>query len=172
MPSLHDSHDHEPAFARTSFAAAYLSERSRLVACGLRPTRQRVVLAKLLFGSDHQHFTAETLHREACANHTSVSLATVYNILRDFSDAQLIRRVLIAGSAHYDTNIGDHRHFYIEDEDLIIDIHNDAVRVEAYPEPPSGYVIIGVDVLIRLISCSATAPITKAIETLPRKGSI
>src|SRR3546814_20524710 len=52
---------------------------ARLRAVGLRPTRQRITLAQLLFGSCDRHITAEQLHAEATAADARVSLATVYN---------------------------------------------------------------------------------------------
>src|SRR5688572_14052907 len=56
----------------------------RLRAAGLRPTRQRLALARLLFGGSERHVTAEQLHGEALAAEIPVSLATVYNTLHQF----------------------------------------------------------------------------------------
>ncbi len=52
---------------------------------GLRPTRQRLALAEILFGSGDRHVSAEALHREAVAARVPVSLATVYNTLNQFT---------------------------------------------------------------------------------------
>ena len=68
----------------------------RLRAAGLRPTRQRVALARLLFEGGHRHVTAESLHAEVKATHIPVSLATVYNALNQFRDAGLLREVVVA----------------------------------------------------------------------------
>jgi Fur family iron response transcriptional regulator len=57
----------------------------RLQKVGLRPTRQRLALAEILFGSDERHVTAEELHAEAIAARVPVSLATVYNTLNQFT---------------------------------------------------------------------------------------
>ncbi len=118
---------------------------------GLRPTRQRIALGCLIFGDGHRHLTAEHLHLEALEAGISLSLATVYNTLFQFDEAGLIRRVSVnSGKAYYDTDPGDHHHFYIEDEDRIIDIAPDRISVDGLPEPPPGYAISKVDVVIRL----------------------
>jgi hypothetical protein len=62
-----------------------LAERLRLA--GLRPTRQRVSLATILFGAGDRHVSAESLHQEAVAARMNVSLATVYNTLNQFKAA-------------------------------------------------------------------------------------
>src|SRR5947199_450675 len=58
----------------------------RLRAAGLRPTRQRAMLAQLL-GSAHRHVSAESLHREAQKAGMPVALATIYNSLHQFTEA-------------------------------------------------------------------------------------
>ncbi len=69
---------------------------ARLRAAGLRPTRQRVALARVLFGVGHRHVTAESLHAEVKATRIPVALATVYNALNQFRDAGLLREVVVA----------------------------------------------------------------------------
>ena len=51
---------------------------------GLRPTRQRIALAELLFGGAHRHVSAEQLQSEAVTSRINVSLATIYNTLHQF----------------------------------------------------------------------------------------
>ena len=88
---------------------------ARLRAAGLRPTRQRVALARLLFEGEHRHVTAESLHAEVEATRLPVSLATVYNALNQFRDAGLLREVVVApGRSYFDTNTGHHHHFFVE----------------------------------------------------------
>src|SRR5665213_481514 len=53
--------------------------REQLRRAGLRPTRQRLALAALLFAQGDRHVTAERLHEEVLEAGVSVSLATVYN---------------------------------------------------------------------------------------------
>ena len=124
----------------------------RLKATGLRPTRQRVLLGRLLFGQGDRHVTAELLHAEVVASGERVSLATVYNTLHQFCAAGLLRELAIEGSkAYFDTNISNHNHFYIEGENRLMDIAGDAIHVEGLPEPPEGMKIGYIDVVVRLV---------------------
>src|SRR5438874_5167375 len=87
----------------------------RLRRAGLRPTRQRLALARLLFEGGDRHVTAEGLHGEALGGHIRVSLATVYNTLHQFTEAGLLREVVVEpGRSYFDTNIDDHHHFFSE----------------------------------------------------------
>src|SRR5690606_21322228 len=80
---------------------------ARLRAAGLRPTRQRIALARLLFGEGDRHVTAEQLHAEALGADARVSLATVYNTLHQFVDAGLLRELTAeSGRSWFDTNTG------------------------------------------------------------------
>jgi len=124
---------------------------ARLKAAGLRPTRQRVALAGLLFGHGDRHLTAETLHGEAMAGGIRVSLATVYNTLHQFTEAGLLRQVSVdAGRSYFDTNVDAHQHFYAEDEGTLIDIPGESIAVAGIPAPPKGTAIDRVDVVIRI----------------------
>jgi Fur family iron response transcriptional regulator len=123
----------------------------RLRTVGLRPTRQRVELAGLLFRDGDRHLTAEGLHDEAQDSGIQVSLATVYNTLHQFTGAGLLRQVVVdASRSYFDTNVGDHQHFYCEDEGRLIDIAGDTIAVAGVPTPPKGTEIERVDVVIRV----------------------
>jgi Fur family transcriptional regulator, iron response regulator len=123
----------------------------RLRAAGLRPTRQRIELAAHLFSAGHRHVTAESLHDEAVAGGSKVSLATVYNTLHQFTAAGLLRQVVVdAARGYFDTNVGDHQHFFLEDEGTLIDIPGDAIHVAGVPSPPSGMAVDRVDVVVRV----------------------
>jgi Fur family iron response transcriptional regulator len=124
----------------------------RLRGVGLRPTRQRLVLAKLLFADDKgRHISAEKLHEEALAAEAKVSLATVYNTLHQFTDAGLLREIVVdSGRTYFDTNTSNHYHFFIEEEGDLIDVPADAVPLTRLPPPPAGKKIARVDVVIRL----------------------
>lgn len=124
---------------------------ARLRAAGLRPTRQRVALGRLLFAGGHRHVTAESLHQEADKAGAPLSLATVYNTLHQFTGAGLLRQVIVDGAkTYFDTNTGDHHHFYFEDQGLLADIPGDDVHIEGLPRPPSGTEIDRVEVVVRL----------------------
>lgn len=125
---------------------------SRLREAGLRPTRQRMVLARLLFGQGDRHTSAEILHAEAVAAGEHVSLATVYNSLHQFRAAGLVRELIIDSQrAYFDTNTSNHNHFFVETDGQLVDIPGDAVRVNGLPKPPAGMRISHIDVVVRLV---------------------
>ena len=127
----------------------------RLRMTGLRPTRQRVALAELLFGRGDRHFTAEMIHAEALKNGVPVSLATVYNTLHQFVEAGLLREVAIESSkTYFDTKTSNHFHFFFENEGVLVDIDTANIKVENLPEPPEGMEITRIDVLVRLAPSS------------------
>ncbi|HWB48782.1 MAG TPA: Fur family transcriptional regulator [Stellaceae bacterium] len=124
---------------------------TRLRAAGLRPTRQRLALARLLFSAGDRHITAEQLHGEALAASIPVSLATVYNTLHQFTEAGLLREVVVEpGRSYFDTNTDDHHHFFCESTGMLQDIPGSAVMVGALPHAPAGTEISRVDVIIRV----------------------
>ena len=134
----------------------------RLKAAGLRPTRQRVALAGLLFRAGDRHVTAEQLHQEALADKVRVSLATVYNTLHQFTDVGLLREVVVeAGRSYFDTNVSDHHHFFLVDSGSLVDIAGDRIAVKALPEAPDGTAIERIDVIVRLRQAPAGAPAGK-----------
>jgi len=123
----------------------------RLRHFGLRPTRQRVALADLLFAKGDRHLTVEELHEEAVTAGVPVSLATVYNTLHQFTEAGLIRVLAVESSkTYFDTNVSDHHHFFIEGENQVLDIPVSNLTIGNLPEPPEGMEIAHVDVIIRL----------------------
>jgi Fur family transcriptional regulator, iron response regulator len=137
------------ASSSADLAARDVIERLRTV--GLRPTRQRVALARLLFGSGDRHVTAEHLHGEAVSASIPVSLATVYNTLHQFTAAGLLREVVVEpGRSYFDTNIDDHHHFFCESTGHLQDIPGEMVMVGQLPAPPEGAEIRRVDVIIRI----------------------
>ena len=118
---------------------------------GLRRTRQRIALARLLFAHGDRHLSAEQLHEEAVAAGVPVSLATVYNALHQFTQAGLLRILAVEGSrTYFDTNTSDHHHFFVEGENRIFDIETGPVGVYNVPAPPEGMEIANVDVVVRL----------------------
>ncbi|MBC2861571.1 transcriptional repressor [Stappia sp. 28M-7] len=122
-----------------------------LRSAGLRPTRQRVALAELLYSRGNRHISAELLHEEAEAANVPVSLATVYNTLHQFTQAGLLREVAVEGTkTYFDTNTDDHHHFFIEGDNKVVDIPGSGVSMARLPEAPEGMEIVRVDVVIRL----------------------
>ena len=123
----------------------------RLRAAGLRPTRQRLALTRLLFNKGDRHVTAEQLHGEVLAAAIPVSLATVYNTLHQFTEAGLLREVVVEpGRSYFDTNTDDHHHFFCEANGLLQDIPAHELTVIGLPLPPSGTEIGRVEVIVRV----------------------
>jgi len=123
----------------------------RLRGAGLRPTRQRVALADLLFAQGDRHLTAEELHEEAVGVGVSCSLATVYNTLHQFTEAGLLRVLsLETAKTYFDTNVSDHHHFVVEGANEVLDIPVGNISVANLPEAPAGMEITHVDVVIRV----------------------
>ena len=132
-----------------SISPPFAAERLR--AAGLRPTRQRMELAAHLFAGADRHVTAESLHDEVVKAGIKVSLATVYNSLHQFTAAGLLRQVVVdAARGYFDTNTGDHQHFYIESEHQLRDIDGAQIEVGRLPDIPEGMEVARVDVIIRL----------------------
>lgn len=133
------------------------SEKARrgsdwLASAGLRPTRQRMALASLLVGDGrNRHVTAESLHAASREAGEGVSLATVYNTLRAFCDAGLMREITVDGSkSYFDTRIDDHPHFYWEDNGTLTDAPASDLEIARLPDAPAGAEVASVDVVIRL----------------------
>jgi Fur family iron response transcriptional regulator len=118
---------------------------------GLRPTRQRVALGRLLYGDGDRHVTAEILHAEAVSVSVPVSLATVYNTLHQFTEAGLLRQLPVDGTKMwFDTNISDHHHFLLEDENQILDIPDQNIAIANIEDVPEGMEIARIEVVVRL----------------------
>ncbi len=118
----------------------------------MRPTRQRLVLAELLVGDGmNRHVTAESLFDAVRDAGERVSLATVYNTLRAFCEAGLIREITVDGTkSYFDTRTDDHPHFYWEDTQTLTDAPAAELKIVSLPVPPAGAEVTSVDVVIRL----------------------
>jgi Fur family iron response transcriptional regulator len=144
--SEHNPNDHHGG-AKSGVEVGELLRQS-----GLRPTRQRIALASLLYSKGDRHVTAELLHEEANDAGEQVSLATVYNTLHQFQIAGLLREISIGGQrTYFDTNVSNHNHFFIEGEGRLVDIPSSSIEVAGLPEPPAGLRISHVDVVVRLV---------------------
>ena len=129
----------------------YTDVLARLRAAGLRPTRQRLALSRVLFAEGDRHITAEQLHAEALAQDCRVSLATVYNTLHLFTEAGLLRELTVeTGRSYFDTNTADHHHFFFTESGRVTDIPADQLQVHGIPETTAGLPVQGVDVIVRV----------------------
>ena len=128
---------------------SYFIERIR--SAGLCPTRQRIALAKLLFQGENRHVTAEMLYKEAMSEKMTVSLATVYNTLHQFTEAGMLREITVdANRSYFDTNTRSHHHFYFEKNGNLGDIPDGMISVDKLPEAPEGTIIKSVEVVITI----------------------
>ena len=129
----------------------YTDALERLKEGKLRPTKQRLALSRLLFEGEERHLTAESLYEEACSHGIKVSLATVYNTLNQFTEAGLLREVVVApGRSYFDTNTHHHHHFYCEEDGKLKDISEDQISLAILPDPPSDMLIDSVSVVVHL----------------------
>ncbi len=130
----------------------------RLREVGLRPTRQRIALARLLLENGDRHVTAEQLHSEALATGIRVSLATVYNTLHQFTEAGLLQEAVVEpGRSYFDTNTAEHHHFFCETTGELQDIPAHHLSVTGLPLPPFGTEIRRVDIIVRVRPGAAKA---------------
>ncbi len=123
-----------------------------LAEAGLRPTRQRLALAHLLIGDGrHRHVTAESLFEAARRAGDPVSLATVYNTLKVFSEAGLLREITVNGArSYFDTDTSNHPHFFWEETGDLSDAPGEELEIARLPDAPAGAEISKVDVVIRV----------------------
>lgn len=145
-----------PTLPRTARPFAAYAEQ--LAEAGLRPTRQRLALARLLHAHGHRHVTAEMMHGEALKAGQKMSLATVYNALNQFTAAGLLRTLSLDGTTIFDTNLSPHSHMLDVTQGTLIDLAPGAVRVDATGGLPQGYALEGVDVIVRARPLSASRP--------------
>ena len=126
---------------------------NKLRTSGLRPTKQRILIAQNLFDRDKTfHFTVETLNKEINKRgNEKVSLATVYNTVEAFTKAGHIKEILTSKSkSYFDTNIKSHHHFYDEGTRELTDINYNQIKLSKVPTPPKGKKIKNLQVVIRI----------------------
>ena len=129
----------------------FTSTIQRLRDAGLRPTKQRVGLAHLLYTNGNRHVTADKLHMESQQSGMKVSLATVYNTLHQFCDAGLLREVIVEpGRSYFDTNVDSHHHFFNPKSGELTDIPDGQVEVSVLLAPPPGTSVEEVSVVVRV----------------------
>jgi Fur family transcriptional regulator, iron response regulator len=125
--------------------------KNKLRNVGLRPTRTRIELAHMLFAQGNRHVSAEMLFEEVNRAKISVSLATIYNTLHEFTKVGFLRQVAVDSSKlYFDTNNSEHHHYYLEDRHELMDIPPNDVALGKVPLPPPGYEIVRADVVVRL----------------------
>tara|TARA_Y100000996_G_C22147262_1_gene488858 strand:- start:174 stop:581 length:408 start_codon:yes stop_codon:yes gene_type:complete len=125
----------------------------KLRTSGLRPTKQRVEIAKFLFEREKTfHFTVESLNKLLVKKTASkFALATIYNTVHAFKNAGHINEVEVRGKkTYFDTNISNHHHFYDSETSELIDIDANEVIIQKLPKAPNGKKIKNIEVFINL----------------------
>ena len=133
------------------FSDGRFDAKALLQGSNIRPTRQRLGLASLLFGKKNRHVTAEALHQEANDRGLRMALATVYNSLHSFTNARLLREVVVdAGCRYFDTNVSHHHHLLREQTGELVDVDPGKLEVRGIPDLPRGTSVSQIDVVIRI----------------------
>ena len=128
-----------------------MNNKEKLRNAGLRPTKQRMIVADILLNGFNRHFTAENLQDEINSSGNSMSIATVYNCLKKFKNCGLIKQVETSkDTAIFDTNTDYHHHFLNEETGELIDIESEEISLHKLPEIPQGYLNNGIEVIIKL----------------------
>jgi len=122
---------------------------------GLRPTKQRIKICKVLFDTEKTfHFTINDLVkiiREKLSQ--KISLATVYNTVHAFKKKGYLKEISINSDKNYfDTNTSIHHHFYDEDTNELIDCDVNAIDSVNVKNNITGKKINSVEVLIKVAS--------------------
>ena len=75
----------------------------------------------------------------------------MYNVLNLFAQVGLVRSLAIEGDKTvFDTNTSDHAHFFFEDTGEVTDIGSGEMKLAALIEPPEGYEVAKIDVVVRV----------------------
>ena len=125
----------------------------RLRSSGLKPTRQRLSICKILFDRKETfHFTIEKLKKILEKNRKKkISLATIYNTVHVFKKKGYLKEIPLKGNkTFFDTNTENHHHFYDEDSSQLIDIKNEKFSISNLPSAPNGKKIKDIEITIRV----------------------
>ena len=118
---------------------------------GIRATSQRKILTKLIFENGNRHFTAEELFKDVNKSNHKISLATIYNTLKQFASYGLLREIVVdQNKSMYCTNREPHYHLYIEDESKIIDIPQKNINLLNIPQIPACLNLHNIDIIVRI----------------------
>ena len=117
---------------------------------GVRLTKQRMVLAKILFQKGKRHVSAESLYDEVRKEDRKISLATIYNTLKQFTKLDIIKEIVVdQNKSLYCNDYKSHYHLYIEDEGKVLDIPTENIDLDI-PNIPACLSLHNVDVIVRV----------------------
>ena len=128
----------------------YHQAMKKIESSGIRPTKQRRVLAKILFEKGNRHLSADELFHDVKKEDRKISMATVYNTLKQFTSLGLVREVVVdQNKSLYCTNHKSHYHLYIEDEGKIVDIPTKNIDLNI-PSIPACLQLHNIDIIVRI----------------------
>ena len=125
----------------------------KLRSSGLRPTKQRIQISKVLFDRDNTfHFTIKELSKMIKSEYNvKVALATVYNTIHAFKKKGYLKEISInSDKSYYDTNVSNHHHFFNESTNELIDLHNKDVEEVKIKKNIPGKKIKSIEVLVKI----------------------
>ena len=126
---------------------------NRLRSSGLRPTKQRIAICKVLFDrKDTFHFTIDNLKKKIeKSTKTKISLATVYNTVHAFKNNGYLKEISLQGNkTFFDTNSKSHHHFYDQNTGDLMDIKNEDIQVSKLPSAPKGKKIKEIEITVSI----------------------
>ena len=127
--------------------------KDKLRASGLRPTKQRIAVCKILFNRKETfHFTITQLKKIAEKNiKKKISLATLYNTVHAFEKKGYLKEISLKGNkTFFDTNTKNHHHFYDEETSQLTDIKNENISINNLPKIPDGKKIKDIEITIKV----------------------
>ena len=123
---------------------------NKLKSKGIRPTKQRMILAKLLFENGDRHISAEEIYEELKKEDRKISLATIYNTLKQFTNIGLLKELVIdQNKSIYCSNHDSHYHLYIENEGKIVDIPQKNIDLNI-PQIPACLNFHNIDIIVKI----------------------
>jgi len=129
----------------------YASIIKKLKSFNLRPTKQRLVLGRIIFSKGDHHFTINEVYKEARTLNAKISLVTIYNTLKQFKNHKMIRELSLGfGKTYYDTNTKPHHHFLFEGSKILKDIPFEGIKIKKLPKLPKGMKVDDVEVLVKI----------------------
>ena len=129
---------------------AYNNAIRKIEQNGIRATKQRRILAKLIFDKGTRHISADNLIDEVKKENRKISMATIYNTLKQFTSIGILREIVVdQNKSLYCNNKQSHYHLYIEDEGKIVDIPTQNIDLNI-PSMPACLQLHNIDVIVRI----------------------
>ena len=125
----------------------------KLRSSGLRPTKQRLKICKLLFDRKETfHFTINDLSKILKERtKEKISLATIYNTVHSFKKKGYLKEISVNKyKSYFDTNTSDHHHFLDVTTNELIDLKKDDVDKIKIKKKLPGKKIKSVEVLVKI----------------------